>query len=228
MAFDLIGILSFLADLAPLVFLILNRKLLKHRILLMLFIWSVISVAADLLVVVLNDAQREMVAFFSILVEVLFVCGFYFVIANGRKSQWLYAGAGILFAIISIYDISAYPLNGFRYWLAASAAILTMLLSLFVFMDFFKIYTNSFLLDNFQIWIPLAYMIYAAGNLFLFASTEHFSNIFANAGVWNIFFVANIFKNAFFFRALLVARKPEKKNRSLADLDERNAAIGYL
>jgi hypothetical protein len=211
MTFDSLGILSFLADLAPFIFLLLNRKLLRNRTLMLVFAWSVLSVAADLLVVVLNDAEREMVAFFSILIEVLFVCGFYFSIAWKRKTQIIYVAAAVLFAAVSIYDISVNPLNGFRYWLAASAAILTMLLSLFVFMDFFKMYQNSFLLDNFQIWIPLAYMIYAAGNLFLFASTDRFSNIFANAGVWNIFFVANIFKNAFFFKAIMVAKKPEKK-----------------
>jgi hypothetical protein len=207
MAFNLLGILSFIADLVPFLMLLRYRNLLKKRLLLVLFIWTIFSLGADFLIGFNDDQHKELFAFLSILIEVLFVCTFYYVMGNRRFTKTVSAICGTLFAAVSVYVLVTQQLDGFKYWMAASAALITMLLSVLIFMDFFNTYQNSFLLDAYEIWIPLAYMIYAAGNLFLFASTEHFPDIFSDPGMWSIFLVANIIKNSFFIKSIMLAKK---------------------
>jgi hypothetical protein len=212
MAFNILGIFSFLSDLAPFLLLITHRQLLKKKLLLALFIWTIVSLIADFLIIIFpGQTQDEYVAFFSIILEVLFVCAFYYTTAARKTTKRINLAAGALFAIVCIYELCTQNIDGFKYWLAASAALLTMILSVIIFFDFFNAHQNSFLLSNYQIWVPLAYMIYAAGNLFLFATTEHFPNVFSDPGMWSIFLVANIIKNSFFVKAVVLARKGKPK-----------------
>jgi hypothetical protein len=221
MAFNLLGILSFLTDLLPFAMLLYWRNLLKKKLLLVVFTWTIFSLGADFLIAFNDDQYKELLVFLVILTEVMFVCTFYYVMANRRSTKIISAVCGAAFALVALYVMFTQQLDSFKYWMAASAALLTMLLSVVIFIDFFNTYQNSFLLDAYQIWIPLAYMIYAAGNLFLFATTEHFPDIFSNPGMWSIFLVANIIKNAFFVKSILIARKPLQSG-----LRERNLSYG--
>ncbi len=97
--------------------------------------------------------------------------------------------------------------KGFSTWLASIAVVFTLSLSLISFVDLFLGSKNEFLLERSSIWLIFAYMIYAAGCLFLFATTESIVDIFKEPGFWRIFFVANIIKNLFFIKAILVENK---------------------
>jgi hypothetical protein len=203
---DFFGIISFIADLFPLVLLLVYRQLLKKKVYYFLFIWSVLSVGADMLVAITNNNQQQLIAFYSILVEVLFVGFMYARIVRNKKFKWIIYVIIILFSLVTLVEGFRTYIDGFPIYLASSAALLTLLLSILVFYDINIQNQNNFLLNNPEIFIVFAYIIYAAGNLFLFATTEKFPNIFTTPGLWSIFIIANIIKNAFLCKSILDAK----------------------
>ncbi len=207
MAFNILGFVSFVADFLPLVLLLLNLNLLKQKTFLILFCWTVISFALDILIFFSSKVDQQVIAFLAIPLETIFVCILYYSIVRNKYIRYFLLIALFAFALYMVKEIYDYKIMGFQYWLASIAVIFTLLLSSLVFFDIFKTSKEgTFLLNNNRIWLIFAYMIYAAGNLFLFATTEEFPNIFADPGLWTIFIIANVMKNLFFIKAIIQAR----------------------
>jgi hypothetical protein len=212
-SFNFLGIISFVADFLPLLLLLLNLNLLKQKTFLVLFGWTVVSFGLDISIYLSSKADQQVIAFLAIPLEAIFVCVLYYTIAKNKYIKYFLLVALVAFLAYMIKELYDYKIVGFQYWLASIAIIFTLLLSSLVFFDIFKASKEgTFLLNNNRIWLIFAYMIYAAGNLFLFATTEEFPNIFADPGLWTIFIIANVLKNLFFVKAIIQAR-----NSSIAD-----------
>jgi hypothetical protein len=212
-SFNFLGIISFVADFIPLLLLLLNLNLLKQKTFLVLFGWTVVSFGLDISIYLSSKADQQVIAFLAIPLEAIFVCVLYYTIAKNKYIKYFLLVALVAFFASMIKELYDYKIVGFQYWLASIAIIFTLLLSSLVFFDIFKASKEgTFLLNNNRIWLIFAYMIYAAGNLFLFATTEEFPNIFADPGLWTIFIIANVLKNLFFVKAIIQAR-----NSSIAE-----------
>jgi hypothetical protein len=212
-ALNILGIISFIADFLPLVLLLLNLNLLKQRTFLVLFCWTVVSFALDISIYLSSQENQQVIAFLAIPLETIFVCILYYTIAKNKYIKYFLLVALAAFTTYMIKELYDYKIVGFQYWLASIAVIFTLILSSLVFFDIFKSSKEgTFLLNNNRIWLIFAYMIYAAGNLFLFATTEEFPNILQDPGLWTIFIIANAIKNLFFIKAIIQAR-----NSSIAD-----------
>lgn len=206
MKVDILGILSFLTDLTPLILLLMSIKLLKKSINLVLFFWCVLSVFLDVLVVVLPESKIQSIAFYTILSEPIFVIVIYLLIAKNKLLKIIMIIITIVFIIIVYFHNKKYGLDEFSNALAGYAVLQILILSLLNFIILYKD-SNDSMINNPNIFIFLGYMIYTSGSLFLFTTTEKFPNIFIDSGLWSIFLTANIIKNLFLVKYVLEARK---------------------
>ncbi len=209
----ILGIISFTADLMPFLLLCLYFSLLNQKIFAALFCWSIFSLAFDFFVAIsINSHEQQLLAFYSILAEVLFVSILCMLMVKQKKVLIATILVTLIFVSMCIYQFRCNGFTTFPDWIAASASVTTLLFCTFIFYDLFVHSKNEFLLNNPTIYIVFGYIIYAAGNLFLFATTEQFPNIFVEPGLWVIFIIANVFKNIFFCKAIFDARKLLKKS----------------
>jgi hypothetical protein len=221
MLFNILGLLSLVTDILPLILLLKNRKLLQFAPFIALLGWTVFSFISDILIIILSDQNDQSVAFASIIFEVIFACVLYYFISARKKFRNFFGVIGILYTIFSIVYFINYPPVGFVYWFGALSVLLVLILSFVLLFELFMGSTGVFLLKNPYVWFPLAYMIYCSGNIFLFASSEYFPDIFSSeangqGGAWGIFLVANIFKNVLFLKSIQLATKTfadQQKNR---------------
>jgi hypothetical protein len=205
--FDIIGLFSFIADIATLLTFIKFYKVARVKIFAILFAYSILSVGLDFLAASSSDKLQQLVSFYSIMVEVVVLAIIYFFIVHKPLYKIIIVVSLIGFLMFSVTQWDTTGAAGFSTWLASSAVLFALVLSLLAFADLFIEVKNDFLLKKPAIWIIFAYIIYAAGNLFLFATTESFVDIFVEPGFWRIFFIANIIKNAFFINAILIQKK---------------------
>ncbi len=209
MGTNFLGILSFLADLTPLILFFVFLRILKDKVFLILFIWTLISVASDILIANYSSEKQQVIVFFAIIAEMLFVATIFFIIVKIKLIKLLIILLSLIYIVLFVNEICKGPIVSFPYDLASITVLLTLVLSLLVFYDLYKMNITAFLLENAYIYLIFGYLIYVAGNLFLFATTEKFPNIFAEPGLWSIFILANIIKNCFISVAIY------KKNISI-------------
>jgi hypothetical protein len=228
MLFNILGLLSLITDILPLILLLRNRRLLQHAPFMTLLGWTVFSILSDLMIILSNDQNDQSIAFISIIVEVVFACGLYYFISKRKRFKNFFGLIGILYTGFSIVFFINYPPIGFVYWFGALSVLLVLILSFVLLFELFMGSIGVFLLKNPYVWFPLAYMIYCSGNIFLFASSEYFPDIFSaqangQGEAWSIFLVANIFKNVLFLKSMQLAVQTmlgKEKNRL-------QAATGY-
>lgn len=224
MLFNILGFLSLVTDILPLILLLRNRKLLHYKPFKALLGWTVFSVLSDIMIIIVSDRHDQSVAFISIIVEVVFACALYYVVSERKQFKRLFGFTGIMYTLFSVIYFIIYPPVGFVYWFGAVSVLLVLILSFVLLFELFMAATGVFLLRNPFVWFPLAYMIYCSGNIFLFASSEYFPDIFStetngqDVVAWSIFLVANIFKNVLFLKAMQLAMVTwikKEKNRVL-------------
>ncbi|MBL7727809.1 MAG: hypothetical protein JNM68_08990 [Dinghuibacter sp.] len=225
MLFSILGVLSLITDVLPLILLLKNRKLLHYAPFRALLGWTIFSVLSDIMIIIVSDKHDQSVAFVSIIVEVVFACALYYVVSERKQFKRLFGAIGTIYTLFSIIYFSLLPPVGFVYWFGALSVLLVLVLSFVLLFELFMAATGVFLLRNPYVWFPLAYMIYCSGNIFLFASSEYFPDIFSTGDngqdgtAWSIFLVANIFKNVLFLKSMQLASKTwvnKQKNRLLA------------
>lgn len=210
MGVNILGILSFIADLAPLILLLLYNKLLKDPVYLTLFFWTILSITSDIIIAFSSLEKQQIIVFFAIITEMLFVATMFFLVVKYKLIKIIILMLSILYIIVFSISIRQNEIYSFPYKLASITVVMTLMMCLFVFYDLFKQNKITFILNNPVVFIVLAYIIYVAGNLFLFASTEQFPNIFKDPGLWSIFIIANIFKNSFI--VVSIYRKQHNEN----------------
>jgi hypothetical protein len=215
---DILGIISFIADLTPLILFFIHWKILKQPVFLTLFCWTILSVSSDIVISFSSPEMQQIIVFYSILLEMLFVGFIYFLIVKSKLRKIVIVSLCMVYLTLFIVESIQSTIDGFPYWLASITVVLTLFLSLVVFYDIYKQNQISFIMNNPYVFILFAYIIYVAGNLFLFATTEKFPNIFKNPGLWSIFIIANTFKNIFISIAILRAsnllKSPQTSNGS--------------
>ncbi len=204
MQIDLLGVLSFIADLAPLVLLVFYYKLLKQKINIILFIWTIISVALDILVIYLPNNKIQDVAFYSMVLEPFFVLFIYFGILKKKKQKFFMLGSILVYFFVVLYHYFNYKMGEFPNLLAASSVFIVLLNSILMFVFIFKdtIGSEISMIEYPFVFIFVGYIVYTSGVIFLFAAIDEFPNIFKEAGLWRIFLIANILKNVFLVKYL--------------------------
>jgi hypothetical protein len=221
MLFNILGLLSLITDILPLILLLRNRKLLQHAPFMTLLAWTTFSILSDVMIILSSDQDDQSIAFISIIVEVVFACGLYYFVSTRKRFKNFFGLVGLLYTGFSIIYFINYPPVGFVYWFGALSVLLVLILSFVLLFELFMSSIGVFLLKNPYVWFPLAYMIYCSGNIFLFASSEYFPDIFSadgngQGGAWSIFLVANMFKNVLFLKSMQLGAKTlvkKQKNR---------------
>lgn len=210
MLFNILGLFSFLTDLLPLVLILMYWRVTKSPPFAALFVWTIFSILSDVAINVYDDKSDQVVAYVAVLAELMFISILYFLISKRRKLRFIYLLFGMVFVVIGCVKLIRNPPNNFDYLLASLSLLNVLVLSLLLLYEKFSQSHSSFLLSNSLVWFPLAYIIYCSGNLFLFATTEHFPDLFKaenTANPWSIFLMANIIKNTLFCKAIMLEKK---------------------
>jgi hypothetical protein len=204
---DILGFLSFAADVAPLVLLLVYYKLLKKGLFLALFIWTCISCGIDVLMFMSNEFESQKLSYYAILIEPVFVTIMYFFILKSKIMKIVFVLISIVFALICVLNKINSNSDGFSYINASLAALVTLMLSVGLFIHLFYKKSNDALIENYNIFLIFGYIIYTSGSLFLVATTEKFPAFFVEPGLWGIFIVANILKNLFIVKFIVQGQK---------------------
>lgn len=210
MLFNILGLLSFITDLLPLVLLVVFWRVTKFPVFMVLFAWTIFSIISDILISIYDDKGDQIIAYISIIFELLFISILYFYISKRPKFRFVYLFSGTTFVMIGLVKLLQKPPDGFDYLLASLCLLNVLVMSLMLLYEKFVLTHGNFLLNDPEVWFILAYIIYCSGNLFLFATTDRFPDVFKAENTedpWSIFLMANIIKNMLFCKAIMLAKK---------------------
>ena len=207
----ILGIVSFIADMLPLLLLLWYSKLLKSTIYLSILIWSVISVVINVCIVTTVDSDIQKYAYYTIIIESIIVA---IVCYNLYEKPIFKKSIVIIQTIMTALSIIVYwgnNFDSFPNWLASSCNLMVMVYCFFIFVDMFYENSNSFLKLKAELYIILGYFIYTSGCLFLYVFSDKLPNFFKNPGFWAIYLLANIIKDVMISKAILVKSKGLKE-----------------
>lgn len=210
MLFNILGLFSFITDLLPLVLLMVYWRITKSPPFMALFAWTIFSIGSDVLISMYDDKGDQIIAYIAIIFELMFVSILYFLISKRPKFRYVYLITGMTFVTIGLVKLVLNPPDKFDYLLASLCLLNVLVMSLLLLYEKFVLTHGNFLLNDPQVWFILAYVIYCSGNLFLFATTERFPDVFkaeSMQGPWGIFLMANIIKNMLFCKAIMLEKK---------------------
>jgi hypothetical protein len=210
MLFNILGLISFITDLLPLILLLAFSRVIKDPPFTALFGWTIFSVLSDILIMTSDDKTDQFVVFVAVIAELMFISMLFFLISKWPKFRFIYVLSGLIFITIGLVKYIREKPDNFDYLLGTLGLLNVLILSLFLLYELFTVSLGSFLLANPYVWFALGYIIYGSGNLFLFATTEYFPDIFKAENAqnpWSIFLVANILKNTLFCKAIMLQKK---------------------
>lgn len=210
MLFNILGLFSFATDLLPLVLLMVYWRITKSPPFMALLAWTVFSIGSDIFISIYDDKGDQIIAFVAIIFELMFISILYFLISKRPKFRYVYLISGTLFVLAGLIKLVQKPPDGFDYLLASLCLLNVLVMSLLLLYEKFVLTHGSFLLNDPHTWFILAYVIYCSGNLFLFATSDRFYDVFKGENTvnpWSIFLLANIIKNMLFCKAIMLEKK---------------------
>jgi hypothetical protein len=189
------SVFSVVSDLAPFFFLMILKGKLKEKKFLALFLWSIISISLDFLMIFI-PSKIQFLTFLTVLIEPIFMISMLIFIVPSQKAKNMFSVALGMFIIFSIFTILQFDFHEFNKLVSSFVILSNLVLVLIALFRLTNVSMQTPILFVGDVFYCFGYMIYTSGILFLFATIDQVPNLFTNPGYGVVFLLANIIKNS--------------------------------
>ncbi len=197
-----------IAQFLPLVlFFVFFRKINKIVELRVVFLYVLVSLITNILLVVLNN-YASLVISISAIIEYAFFSAFFYICIQNKKFKNLILSLSVLNICFEVFTLFLHKKN-FDFWATLITAVLVLIYCIFFFYEEISKTETLLIYQSYTFWVATGCIIYLAGTLFLFLYTSDMEDK-QKSSLWVIDIVFEIIKNIFFSVAFVVGKNSKK------------------
>jgi hypothetical protein len=197
-----------IAQFLPLVlFFVFFRKINKIVELRVVFLYVLVSLITNILLVVLNN-YASLVISISAIIEYAFFSAFFYICIQNKKFKNLILSLSVLNICFEVFTLFLHQKN-FDFWATLITAVLVLIYCIFFFYEEISKTETLLIYQSYTFWVATGCIIYLAGTLFLFLYTSDMEDK-QKSSLWVIDIVFEIIKNIFFSIAFVVGKNSKK------------------